>query len=246
MSKDLWLFTTDLDGTLIGNKEALIRFCEIINRYRDRFFLVYNSGRSCENIRRSFSNVKNLPFPDYLIGAMGTEIEIGSSGIQIDDYSATIKKNWDRTKVIAIMNTMNIEQQSEENQTLFKVSYNVSDAKLYQEITNRLNQVHIQVKVVYSSGIFLDIIPQRAGKGQAIEYLRQKICIPSQKVIVAGDSENDVEMFRIPYKGIIVKNAFPKLKALKGKHIFHSTYEFADGVIDGLQFWGALNKYNNA
>ena len=92
-------------------------------------------------------------------------------------------------------------------------------------------------KVIFSGNKNLDIIPQAAGKGEVIEYLRQQLNISAKQVVVAGDSGNDVDMFIPPYRGIVVGNADPDLEQLKGDHIYHARAFYAAGVLEGLKYW---------
>lgn len=242
-----WLFVSDVDNILLGD-EAGLRRLALMLQAQPNLITVYNSSRPCASLRRILAHVISLPFPNYLIGALGTEIQTGVTGITLEHYRQLLNRAcfkdgerlWDRERIVTLLNDLGLTAHSPEFQTLFKVSYDLPDPTMLTQVFNCLATTSLEVKVIYSNSKKLDIIPHVSGKGNAIEYLRRRLGIPSERVVVAGDSGNDLEMFVAPYKGIIVANATTELKQKQGNHIYHAQAAHAAGVLEGLRFWGVI------
>jgi hydroxymethylpyrimidine pyrophosphatase-like HAD family hydrolase len=98
-------------------------------------------------------------------------------------------------------------------------------------------------RVVWSSGMHLDIIPAGAGKGNAIDFLLAHLDLDRERLVVAGDSGNDLSMLQMSPHGIVVGNAQPELLRLRdeaGPTLFFATADCAAGVLQGLRFFGVL------
>ncbi|KUJ92445.1 MAG: Phosphoglycolate phosphatase [Archaeoglobus fulgidus] len=92
------------------------------------------------------------------------------------------------------------------------------------------------VKLV-DSGFAYHIMDADVSKGKALKFVAERLGISSAEFAVIGDSENDIDMFRVAGFGIAVANADERLK------------EYADlvtpspdgeGVVEALQFLGLL------
>lgn len=248
----LRLFSADLDGTLLGNPEAVQRFKTAWERLpmRGRPLLVYNSGRLVDDIRKFVSD-GILPFPDYYIGGVGTQIYNARTERFLNDFNAHLAEGWGTTRVKEIAAAFpGLRPQPEEFQHPYKSSWFLEHAAPEQlaELKSRLAEAGLEVNVVYSSGRDLDILPRHATKGGALQWLCARLGIPLEAVLVAGDTGNDSSMFRLPgARGIIVENAQPELlEATVDIPTYCSRAVLADGVLDGLLHYGVIASLPSA
>jgi sucrose-6F-phosphate phosphohydrolase len=235
-----WLFSTDVDDTILGDDDSLAILAADLKTKRERVILTLNSSRPCASVRKSMQENPLLPEPDFLVGALGTEIEMGGKSQRLEEYTDTLNSKWDRRGIEALMERLQLQAHPAEFQTPHKVSYSIKNNEQYKQVQALLEDAGIDAKVIYSGRTNLDFIPKNAGKGTAIQYLRSILNIDSTRIVVAGDSLNDIDMFKFPNKVIIVANAEAEIKSLKGDHIYQAQSRFAAGVLEGLRFWGVL------
>lgn len=140
-----------------------------------------------------------------------------------------------------------LTSQEAEGQRAHKISYYMEDNPDYLgEIHRRLEEGKLSCQVIYSHGQFLDILPKRASKGKAINYLKYKYEFPSSKVMVAGDSGNDKDMILGATNGLVVGNHSEELEILRGKvRVFFSLKTYAAGIIDGLVHYGFIPPHED-
>ncbi len=70
-----------------------------------------------------------------------------------------------------------------------------------------------KLDLMYSSPVYLELIPKNSGKGEALRYLADHLDIPIENTIAAGDGENDISMIEAAGLGIAMKNAPDVVKA---------------------------------
>ena len=86
-------------------------------------------------------------------------------------------------------------------------------ATVLPQLGTELLKSKLNIKLIYSSGIDLDIVPLTSDKGQAMLFMRQKWKFAAEQTVVCGDLGNDIALFAVGNeRGIIVGNACPELR----------------------------------
>lgn len=232
------LLISDLDGTLLGDEEALEVFSHWCDQQRETLILAYSSGRLLDSVIESVRNTA-LPEPDAIISGVGTEIQLCRHNETLFEWQENFQA-FDAGGICRVLARVHeLHLQPSRFQSPHKVSYfayDVSESFLRQ-VRQRLQDAGYPTNVIYSSNRDLDVLPQQVDKGSAAAFLASHLEIHPQQVIVSGDSGNDLSMFRQKFRGIVVGNAHQGLKDLKGDDVYHSNRKYAAGVLDGMDHW---------
>jgi mannosylfructose-6-phosphate phosphatase len=229
-----YLLVTDLDGTLLGDDAALQAFRLRRKLLPVRMRLAYASGRLVEDVRTLVLE-RDLCLPDAIIGGVGTQIECFDGAPT--DWCRPAPGAWRAALVRALL--ADIESQPDCFQTEFKVSFYLPDASPVELalLSERLARAGIEADLIYSSQRDLDVVPRGVNKGTAARYLADRWRIPAHRVIVCGDSGNDLSLFQSRFRGVVVANCMPELRQLNGTNIFCATMKHAAGVLEGVDYW---------
>lgn len=226
------LLCCDLDRTVLPNGKAresagvrelferLIREAGLI--------LTYVSGRNLALLQQAMQEYR-IPRPDYAIGDVGTTMyhTTDSEWQEIAAWSTHIGEDWRDLDASAIADFLSdiseLRLQEPEKQNLHKLSYyldlQVSETQISERIRAVLESQQIRANIIYSvdemAGVgLIDILPQRASKYHAIEYLCEYLDIDKTNTLFAGDSGNDLPVLISDIPSVLVNNAQPQVKHL--------------------------------
>lgn len=244
-----FLFVTDLDNTLVGDDAALAELNRHLDSHREQHQskIVYATGRSLY-LYRLLADAKSLLPPDALITSVGTEMYFDRHDKYDSEWAKILSQGWNRAEIVAIASQFeHLQPQPKSEQNPFKISYYLAEAVAGETITSlqsALDERGYEVKLIYSAGQDLDLLPKNGDKGLAVKFLRQKWGISPAKTIVCGDSGNDISMFKGEEKGLIVSNAKPELlqwyRSNAGNNHYLANYPCAGGILEGLKHFSFL------
>jgi sucrose-phosphate synthase len=237
------LFITDIDNTLLGDKSSLDKLYRKLTNTGFELGFGVASGRNVNSIIEIFNEIEFL-LPDIIISSVGSEIYVKSKSelifIEVADWKKVLAEGWNRKEIVdSLKEIKNLKLQEDSEQMEFKISYYIKEETEIEKINQKLNELNQRVKLIVSKNKDLDILPEKSGKGKAIEFLSEKFSIPIKSIIVAGDSGNDEDMLTIGANAIVVGNHSEELKKLKSKeNIYFAEGEYAAGILEGFDHYG--------
>ncbi len=164
------------------------------------------SGRDL-GAARALVERHGLPRPDVYITQLGAEIHYGARLVPDESWARHLAHRWDRDAIVsALEGVPGLRLQPEEGrQHRFKVSYTweAGVAPRRGEIQRRLREKKLPAKVLLSDDCWLDVIPIRSGKGQAIRYVAMRWGIPADKVLFYARRGSDYEALSGQFLGVL-------------------------------------------
>lgn len=240
---DKRFLATDLDGTFIGDDDAMFKLWDLL--VGQGITVGFSTGRHLKSIQDFYAEKNATRRADVCICMVGTDVHFwnGQSYDLDEEWHRRIQPGWDKAAVEEILHAIpEVTMQDGQWQSPYKSSYYLeenAEARL-REIRGALDKRGLDAKVVYSADRFLDLLPIRSGKGEAVRYVAEKLGVEPGQVVTCGDTGNDLDMMRseLGFRGIAVGNAASELKAFREPHVYHAESDYAAGILEGLKKYG--------
>jgi len=224
------LLCSDMDRTILPNgdqeESSGVRSVLRLLVERPEIHIAYVSGRDKNLIQEAITEY-DLPFPEYAVGDVGTTIYelTGNNWTPWEDWFREIAKDWngleseDLTGILKGFDDLKLQEPEKQNR--FKLSYyankNANGQQLVDEIQAYLSKQRLSSRIIWSvdeqrnSGL-VDILPHRASKLHAIQYLMDQKKYRKSKVVFCGDSGNDLNVLTSDIRAVLVKNASEEVR----------------------------------
>jgi sucrose-6-phosphatase len=222
------LICTDLDRTLLPNgtqpesPEARTIFTRLVSR--PEAYLVYVSGRNLALVQDAIQEY-DLPTPHWIVGDVGSTMYKyeGDRWKSWQNWTQQIAGDWRGFNAIDLeplfsdlAEISHLVLQEPDQQSRFKLSYylplDIEKDALQHYIKLRLEEQNISASLIYSVDEakeigLLDILPARATKLHAVEFLMGQLNFDDGNTVFAGDSGNDLPMLISAVPSVLVANA---------------------------------------
>jgi sucrose-6F-phosphate phosphohydrolase len=222
---------TDLDRTLLPNgpQSESARARGLFNRLvqSPEVTLAYVTGRHRALVDRAIASYA-LPRPDFAITDVGTKIHLRRvDGWQIwQEWEQEIDTDWagrDRDTLKRLFSGLGaLRLQERAKQNTHKLSYylpvETDRGALLDEMQRRLSDRGIRASLIWSldepAGVgLLDVLPERATKLHAVEFLRKCLGLGLEQMLFAGDSGNDLPVMESSVPSVLVANTADRVRA---------------------------------
>ena len=218
------LYVSDLDGTLMRNNEKLSEYTiKTLNELlRQGLPFTFATARSIESARVITGELEiKLP----VITRNGAVLADNKTGKHLQKSIDYYKNDPSMVKA----ETMDEMFQGTPGYVTM-IGSRETISPLYEKVKQYKGWESLFQKDTYRDEFWLEICPQNCTKAKSILKLKEQLGF--EKLVVFGDSLNDISMFKIADESYAVANAMDELKKI-ATHIIGSNEE--DSVVDLLK-----------
>src|SRR5690606_24545389 len=99
-------------------------------------------------------------------------------------------------------------------------------------------------EVLYSADHYLDILPPRTDKGRTLTALARQLKVSRERVLVAGDTLNDLSMYEAGFRGVCVGGSEAALleSTASRKQVLHARAPGCGGILEAIDHFGLVER----
>lgn len=230
------LLATDLDGTFLAGEPELRQQLYRLVDQDPSIQLAFVTGRGLEAVMPLLAD-PTLPRPDYLICDVGATVVEGRSLMPLQPLQAEIDARWpgEHQVAAAIDRFEGLVRQDVPQERRCSYYCNPETLAGYR---SEIEQAALALgcSVLYSDNRYLDILPPDTDKGRTLRALTRLLELPHERVLVAGDTLNDLSMFTAGFRGVCVGRAEPALVEATQSlaNVLHARSAGCGGILEAI------------
>ncbi len=241
------LLLLDLDSSLEQPEVegfAVLRQRLESNKAGDQQSIGIFTGRSVQAARQRYPEL-HLPMPKVWISRAGTEINYGLEDQPDRLWQAHIGVDWQRQAVeLALADLKDyLTLQDEQQQGPFKVSYLLKEPgeAILPLVRQRLRQRNQAACPHLRCHWFLDVVPLRASRSEAIRHLALRWGLSLEKILVVASQQGDAELLRGLIASVVPAGHDPSLEGFRHlQRVFFASKPQVSGLLDGMNHYRFL------
>ncbi|MFG2138390.1 trehalose-6-phosphate synthase [Streptomyces sp. NPDC048650] len=205
------VLVTDLDGTLLGgDRTDRRRLREALDRHPE-ITVVFATGRGLPSVEEILARDPVVPRPRWIIADVGASVIDATDMSPLDVLQNQLRTGWPGgAQVRATLGRFPELVHQDGVAQDGRCSFYLRPELLSPRITAAVAE--LGCGWAYSAHRYFDVLPAAASKGNALALLAGKLQWPMGSLLVAGDSLNDLSLFRLGAHGVLMGNAEPALR----------------------------------
>ncbi|MFI6768511.1 trehalose-6-phosphate synthase [Streptomyces sp. NPDC050355] len=205
------VLVTDLDGTLLGgDRTDRRRLRQALDRHPE-LTVVFATGRSLPSVEGILRGDPLVPSPRWIIADVGASVIDGSDRTGVGPLQDRLRHGWPgqrcvRERLARFPELVYQDGVVQEG----RCSFFLRPEQLSESLTDAVRE--LGCGWTYSADRYFDVLPARASKGNALALLARRQRWRMDSVLVAGDSLNDLSLFQLGARGVLMSNAEAALR----------------------------------
>jgi hydroxymethylpyrimidine pyrophosphatase-like HAD family hydrolase len=236
---------SDLDGTLLPAQVDARALAELESFLEDLpgVVVTFATGRTLDSALALLAAHSVRP-PRFLVTDVGTAIhrlEPSGAWAELPEYRDWVGARWDRQAAEALLRgplPRGIRPQrgtAPATRLALEAEPGLELGQAARELSSHLERCGFRGEVLASSCRCLDVLPLGVHKGSAVAHLDRSLGVGTVR-IVCGDSENDLDMFRLADLAVVMPDFFPVVRAtIPGHRAVCSSCAGPRGILEVLQ-----------